>query len=225
MATGTLRVNQKYVPWSIFSKDAIKKKTYGWIDYRMHKEGNICCSVWKDQNAVVLPSTHAEALPSTEKSLFVYKKINGKRKKVRTGPMHLQYTQNMTGIDTADQIQGQYSYLTRSHKQWYRIFFYFLDTTISNAWIVHNDLTFRFCEEPLSHMFFQMCLAKELLAKWTSKTYGSSKFSPSVPAPHGPKSMGTKRGNYIVCGTRTNSACPGCSRHICRGSCYWSSHN
>jgi len=104
MATGTLKANKKYVPRSIFSREATKKKDYGWIDYRMHREGNICCAVWKDKNAVVLLSTHAEAIFAPGKRDFVYRKIQGKKKKVRTGPMHLQYTENMMGVDTADQL-------------------------------------------------------------------------------------------------------------------------
>jgi hypothetical protein len=89
MATGTLRANRKYVPRSMYAKKITKKKTMGWVDYRMHDEGKICCMVWKDKQAVYLLSTHAEPIPEEGTKPFVWRKIGGKRKKLRTGPMHL----------------------------------------------------------------------------------------------------------------------------------------
>jgi hypothetical protein len=49
MATGTLRWNRKYVPRGMFAKTITKKQTLGWVDYRMHKEHQLCCMVWKDK--------------------------------------------------------------------------------------------------------------------------------------------------------------------------------
>jgi hypothetical protein len=161
MATRTLRGNRKYVPRSMFAKKVTKKQDIGWIDYRMHEERKICCMVWKDKQPVVLLSTHAEAIATSGPRLFVWRKLGGKRKKVRTGPMHLQYTQNMKGVDTADQLRGVYSCLPRSHKWWHRLFFYMLDTTVCNMWIVHSDISFRFLQEPLTHLAFQLQLVKD----------------------------------------------------------------
>jgi hypothetical protein len=166
MVTGTLRWNRKYVPKAMFAKTATKKKEIGWVDYKMHREGKICCVVWKDKQPVVLLSTHAEAVPPPRECPCVWRKFRGRRRKVKTGPMHLQYTRNMRGVDTADQLRGVYSYLTRSHKWWHRIFFYMLDTTVSNMWIIHSDLSFRFLQEPLTYLAFQLQFAKELAAKW-----------------------------------------------------------
>jgi hypothetical protein len=157
MATGTLRANKKYVPHSMYAKKITKKKTMGWVDYRMHDEGKICCiMVWKDKQAVYFLSTHAEPILEEGTKPFVWRKIGGKRKKVRTGPMHLQYTRNMRGVDVADQLLGVYSCLTRSHKWWHHIFFYMLDTTVCNMWIIHSDLSFWFLDEPLTHQRFQL---------------------------------------------------------------------
>jgi hypothetical protein len=224
MATGTLRANRKYVPRSMYAKKITKKKTLGWVDYRMHEEGKICCMVWKDKQAVQLLSTHAEPIPEEGSKPYVWRKIGGKRKKVRTGPMHLQYTRNMRGVDAADQLRGVYSSLTRSHKWWHRIFFYMLDTTVCNMWIIHSDISFRFLKEPLTHQNFQLQLAKELAARWGGRKHGYSIFSPFTRSAHGPKSRGKKRGNCRLCGQRTNQWCPGCQGHICKEPCYWDNH-
>jgi hypothetical protein len=138
--------------------------------------------------------------------------------------MHLQYTRNMRGVDIADQLRGVYSCLTRSHKWWHRIFFYMLDTTVSNMWIIHSDLSFRFLQEPLTHMTFSIQLAKDLASKWGEKKHGYSTFAPYWARVHGAKSMGKKRGLCKVCGERTNQACPGCQVHICKERYYWDNH-
>jgi hypothetical protein len=164
----------------------------------MYEERKICCTVWKDKQAVVLLSTHAEPVSETGPRPFVWRKIGGKRKKVRTGPMHLQYTRNMRGVDTADQLRGVYSYLTRSHKWWHCLFFYMLDTTVYNMWIVHSDVSFRFLHNPITHLSFILLLAKELSKPWAGRKHGYSIFAPHIPAAHGPKSVGKKRGNWAV---------------------------
>jgi len=51
----------------------------------MKKVIDVCCIVWKDKNAVVLLSIHAKALSALGVQQFVYKKINKKKKKVRSG--------------------------------------------------------------------------------------------------------------------------------------------
>jgi hypothetical protein len=173
---------------------------------------------------VQLLSTHAEPIPEEGSKPYVWRKIGGKRKKVRTGPMHLQYTRNMRGVDAADQLRGVYSSLTRSHKWWHRIFFYMLDTTVCNMWIIHSDISFRFLKEPLTHQNFQLQLAKELAARWGGRKHGYSIFSPFTKSAHGPKSRGKKRGNCRLCGQRTNQWCPGCQGHICKEPCYWDNH-
>jgi hypothetical protein len=221
MGTGTLRANRKYVPRAIYAKTITKKQKMGWVDYQMHEEGKLCCMVWKDKQAVVLLSTHANPVPPLGSKLFVRRKIGGMKKKILTTPMHLQYTENMRGVDAADQLRGVYSCLTRSHKWWHRLFFYMLDTTICNMWIIHSDLSFRFLQEPLTHQNFQLQLAKDLASTWKGRKLGYSIFSPYIPSAHGPKRRGKKRGNCRICGQRTNQWCPGCQGHTCKGNCYW----
>jgi hypothetical protein len=218
MATCTLRANRKYVP-----KHAMKQDI-GWIDYRMHQERKVCCVVWCDKQPVRLLSTHAEAIPQEGQKPYVWRKFGGKKTKVKTGPMHLQYTQNMHGVDTPDQLQGVYSCLTRSHKWWHRFFFYMLDTMVTNMWIIHSDVSFRFLEEPMTYMCFQLQLGHQLASKWAGRKLGYSIFAPLHRATHGPKSMGKKRGRCRVCKAHTNQACPGCQGHICDELCYWDIH-
>jgi hypothetical protein len=125
----------------------------------------------------------------------------------------------MRGVDTMDQLRDVYSSITRSHKWWHRLFFYMLDTTVCNMWIIHSDLSFRFLEEPMTHLCFQLQRGKELASKWVGRKHGYSIFAPNHPAAHGPKSMGKKRGHCHICKDWTNHACPGCQGHLCNGPC------
>jgi hypothetical protein len=80
MATGTLRANRKYVPRAMYDKNITKKQTMGWMDYRMHEEGQICCMVWKDKQEVRLLSTHVEPIPEEGMKPFVRRKIGEEEK-------------------------------------------------------------------------------------------------------------------------------------------------
>jgi hypothetical protein len=173
---------------------------------------------------VKLLSTHASPIPPPRERPYVWHYFSGKRKKVPKSPMHFQYTRNMQGVDTADQLRRVYSCLTQSHKWWHHVFFYILDSTVSNMWIIHSDLRFRFLEDPLIHLFFQLQFAKDLAAKWAGRKWGYSIFAPLHLGMHGPKSLDKKRGNCQICGAQTNQACLGCQGHIYKGSCYWDIH-
>lgn len=225
MATGTLRADRKYIPKSMFAKSVTKNQKMGWLDYRMHRSRKISCAVWKDKKNVLLLSTHAEATSPPGTKQYVLRRVGGIRQKIETGPMLLQYTQNMRGVDTADQLRGTYSCLTRSHKWWHRIFCYLLDTVVVNSWIIHSDLSFRFVRDPLSHIAFQLKLAQELSAKWGGRKLCFSKFSPLFPGVHGSQGMGKQRKKCRTCGDRTNQMCPGCDgAFICNNPCYWTCH-
>jgi hypothetical protein len=92
-------------PKALFAKSHTKKQDIGWIDYMMHQEGKVCCAVWHDKQPVRLLSTHAKAILAEGQRPFVWRKFGGKKKKVKTRPMHFQYTQNMRGVDTTDQLR------------------------------------------------------------------------------------------------------------------------
>jgi hypothetical protein len=111
-----------------------------------------------------------------------------------------------------------------SHKWWHRIYFFMLDTTISNMWIVHSDISFRFLQDPMTHLNFQLQLARDLAKPWSGRNQGYSIFSANVASAHGPKSMGKKRGNCLICGRITNQFYPGCRGHIYKSDCYWDTH-
>jgi hypothetical protein len=75
MATGTLRVNRKYMPKSLFARKTTKNKNIGWINYRMHDEGHVCYAVWKNKKPVIMLSTHATPIATEGPHLFIWQKF------------------------------------------------------------------------------------------------------------------------------------------------------
>jgi hypothetical protein len=88
---------------------------------------------------------------------------------IGTSPMLCEYTTYMRGIDVADQLRVSYSFQTRSHKWWHRIFWFLIDMTEVNMYIMYLS---RAAEgqnpipNPMSHLQFKTALVGALLRNW-----------------------------------------------------------
>ena len=223
-ARGTARADRKGLPPSLTNKVENAKHHQGWYDFRFHSSGMVCCLVWMDKKPVLLLSTHALSQSPLEKPLYVWRLVDGERKKFSTSPIHLEYIKEMRGVDVADQLRGAYSLLSKSHKWWHRVFDFLLDTTFINSWIVHSEVSYWHGVEPLTHLDFHLQLAQQLGASMLGPRLCTSTVSPLEPRAHGTLTS-KKRRVCIVCGVRTNKTCPGCTGlFICEGKCYFSIH-
>jgi hypothetical protein len=59
------------------------------------------------------------------------------REAIPTSSMHVEYTTPMYGVDVADQLRTSYNIQNRSLKWWHRIFFFLLDMTVVNMFIIY----------------------------------------------------------------------------------------
>jgi hypothetical protein len=50
------------------------------------------------------------------------------------------YNQNMGGVDTADQLKSYYDTQLITRRNWFPIFFWSLDTILSNTYLIHKDI-------------------------------------------------------------------------------------
>ena len=82
------------------------------------------CVAWRDKKAnkpVIVMSTKAEVVSGKEKPGVVHS-----------------YNFNMNGCDRADQMVGYYGLHSRqSHKWWKKLFYWLLEITCSNAYILY----------------------------------------------------------------------------------------
>lgn len=142
-----------------------------------------------------------------------------------TSPIHLEYTTYMRGVDVADQLRGEYSCQVRSHKWWHRIFFFLLDTTMVNGYILHCHSSMGLAQPPMSHLEFLLCTAFKLTESNIPTRKKTSRKAPNQNAIHSLE-LTCSRHLCVSCKiVRTRMACPQCGYiPMCLGVCYTKAH-
>ena len=132
----------------------------------MHSSRVISCVMWKDKCPVLLLSTHAKSVES--QNPFVLRRNGAVRERIVTSLVLLEYTNHMREVDVANQLQASYSSQTWSHNWWHCIFWFLVDTSIVNMYVMHLD----WCKhsptptKPMTHLEFKSKLCYSLLQFW-----------------------------------------------------------
>ena len=136
---------------------------YAWV---------ISCIMWKDKCPILLLSTHATPIcASREIWDMVPRKHGVVLEQIFTSLVLVEYTQHMRGVDVADQLQASYSCQTRSHKWWQRVFWFLIDTSIVNMYVMYLQVWSSMANpgKPKMHLQFKMDLCTELLRNWATR--------------------------------------------------------
>jgi hypothetical protein len=74
----------------------------------------------------------------------------------------------MRGVDVADHLRGNYTTQVHTHKWWHRVFFFLLDVTVTNMYIMYIQILQRLgrSEEGITHLQFRNGLAQALSQNW-----------------------------------------------------------
>lgn len=148
----------------------------------MHSSSGMACCVWNDKRPILLLSTHAISIQPPcihPKYIVNVPHWNGAiQESIQTSPIHLEYTTHMRGVDMADQLRASYICQTRSHKWWHQVFFFLLDTTIVNIYILylahlHHQ---RIPRSPMTHLEFKLQLCDALLQQNWGGTGAEQEF-------------------------------------------------
>jgi hypothetical protein len=144
----------------------------------MHDSRRISTIMWKDKCSVLLISTHAmpigypcvprDEVPRHNGAVWEF---------MGTSPMLHEYTTYMRGVDVADQLRASYSSQTGSHKWWYRIFWFLIDMTEVNMYIMFLSRATKGrnpIPHPMSHLQFKTALAEALLCNWEHRVHISN---------------------------------------------------
>ncbi len=211
-ATGTVRSIRIGLPCMMKEKKEFAKSTQGTLDWRMHDDSKICAVMWKDKKPVCLLSTHARPITLPNETVEVPRRDGAVCKMVKTSPIHLQYTTYMRGVDRANHLRGNYSCQTRSHKWWHRIFWFLVDQSITNMWILHKEVmkVKNRTKETLSHFNFILGMCQSLIHKWVKKHMPTSMLEDEVGRIHCPQKSTLQR-RCVHCKKRTNSFCALCA--------------
>jgi hypothetical protein len=118
----------------------------------------------KDKKTVLLLSTHAIPIRYPCMLMPTMPRRNGAdREDVLTSLMHLEYTTHMWGMDVTYQLHALWSTQNRTHKWWHQVFFFLLDMTVVNMFIIYLAEYKKRSQKPVSHLQFKIKLCEALL--------------------------------------------------------------
>jgi hypothetical protein len=205
-ATGMVRTNRVGLPAMMKATKTFKKNAQGTLHWRFHDDRKLCAIMWMDKKPVCLLSTHKwpHAFPC---EISEVPRHNGsERLPIRTSLVHLEYTTHMRGVDVADHLRGNYSCQTRSHRWWNRLFYFLLDQSWTNMWIMHKEMMVdlkRPKKEHMMHYDFILKMCKALTSKWGGRKNSISSLFDSLPGIHCPVKTNLRR-LCVKCKKQTN---------------------
>jgi hypothetical protein len=157
--------------------------------------------MWKDKKPVLLISTHAWPIqPPYDRTIVTVPRRNGVvRENIQTSPVLYEYTTDMRGVDVANQLRASYSSQARSHKWWHHIFFFLLDMTIVNIYIIYaaHVKNSREARMPMMHLQFKVGLCAALLDGWEMRNFIPD--DDGAPPDYCMPSHSIIRKPYVVC--------------------------
>jgi hypothetical protein len=149
------------------------------------------------------------------------------REEIQSCPMHKEYTTYMRGVDVADQLRASYSCQVRSHKWWHRIFYFLVDMTLVNMYIMYMSILARerIKKVPITHLQFRTEMCRALLQNWNRRERAQRLVLTRAPVVCCP-SYHNKRRDCFLCGKKTNIFCYLCDcKFMCiKHGCYEIAH-
>lgn len=129
---GTFRKGRKGMPQDLLEDKNLQQ---GQFDWRVSNDG-LAFMKWKDKRSVLLLSNfHDPTVLQTAKR----KQKDGSIKEIICPKLVCDYNQNMGFVDKADMLKSIYEIDRKSKKWWHRIFWYLLDLSLLNAFIIFSQ--------------------------------------------------------------------------------------
>lgn len=224
-ASGTINPIRKYMP--VFRADRNMKQ--GEFDYSVSNKGLLAIK-WKDKRCVNLLSNYHRP---DDTSSVKRKNKDGHVDDVPCPKLLIDYNKYMNGVDKFDQNKGTYEINRKSRKWWHRIFFYFVDASVVNAYVIYRHILEE-NSKPLSMKDFRLEIIRKLIREPSRKRLSVSRIPVTVKkhrrfvpkevrlkdSSHQPTY--TSRRRCALCSTkakqiRTNWMCSRCDVPLCLG--------
>ena len=168
--TGTIMPNRKQLPDAIRKRQLPKEKSM--VAYR--KIDNFVVA-WKDKRIVTLfTNFHNAAMSNVERTLR-----HGVQTVVRKPDVVVNYIKFMGGVDLADQYASTYCFMRKSLKWWRKLFFWGLEISLINSYILYKLVKKQRNERPLNHLQFRKILVKQLKGDFRQQRRPSTSTSNS----------------------------------------------
>jgi hypothetical protein len=150
------------------------------------------------------------------------------REDIITSPMHLEYTTHMRGVDVADQLRASYSTQNLTHKWWHRIFFFLLDMTVVNMFIIYLAKCKRRSQKLVNHLQFWVKLCEALVHGWEPQRHPAHPLSRSYCYPV----FTELKAPCVVCNgpgvlqvIRPKTYCARCKKYMCFKKGYYKEYH
>jgi hypothetical protein len=215
---GTVNLKRVGIPKSL---DIPEDERRGTLYIRMHRDRRMSCVHWSDYKGVMFLSTKVDPVaPNTA----VRHHSGQKKLEVPTSPMQILYSRNMHGVDVQDQLRGSYPAAIPTKKWWHQVYWFGVDTTLTNSFITYRTCCTATGIRPMSHADFQLSMAYSLM-EWEAQPRVAACPIQSRPIHHSAH-MRARR----VCVARHNSnrthyVCPACGDlPLCLEDCFVSYH-
>ena len=171
-------------------------------------------SSWMDNKVVTVMSTTSQPAAT---GTVLRRQRDGTRVSVPCPEAIITYNQSMGGVDRGDQLRGYYNCKVKSRKFYKYIFYFLLDVSITNAFILYKN--FRSSPTFDTIKKFRLQLARELIGEYTSRRRagpGGGVIRP-LPLQHFPLKI-----NKDPCETeRKRRRCAHCSKRNKRTQTSW----
>ena len=205
----TARANRKDFPKDLAAKSPIVKRLKRRESIHRRKE-NVVATAWKDKKIVHFLSTQSNPIGNETVNR---KQRDGTIIQVPSVPVVKSYNASMGGVDLHDQLRGYYSLGKKSKKWWRYLFWFVMDLSIVNAFILEKKAI---NHPSRTQLAFRIELAKDLIADFSSRQ--RSVCSGQVEGGHWP--INSSRGRCKRCLKRkrtkfTMMACQSCEKRLC----------
>lgn len=174
------------------------------------QRGPVVASAWKDNKVVTVMSTSCQP---DESGIILRHQRDGTSLSFPCPGSVIRYNTFMGGVDRGDQLRGYYSCRSKSRKFYKYVFYFLLDTAITNAYILHSHYSTASSFEHIKD--FRVELAKSLIGDYCSRRRpgrGESSLHP-LPLRHFPMKLDggcrSRRGRCTMCSKKgkRNDSC------------------
>lgn len=135
LATGTIRANRT-MKCPLPDDKAMKQMARGSYVARYDQKNDICVVKWLDTKCVTVASSFLKAEPLDDCKRW----DKSKKQHVTVARPHVisEYNLSMGGVDLSDMINALYKQDIRSPRWYMRLFYFLVDLSITNAWLLYR---------------------------------------------------------------------------------------
>ena len=228
--TGTAIKNRKELPSVVRNRGFTLQEG----ETRSFRDGRMLVTAWraeKRKKPVILVSSGCSARPVT---------LATRHESVSKPAVVNAYSHSMNGVDIADQLTVFYSFVRRTRKWWRKVFFYLLEVSIVNSYLLYRQKV----ANPQNHLRYRRAIVEQLATLFIQQA--PPRVGPGAPRRAHPdnslpqrldrkqhfiKKASTDR-DCVVCSSRDNNRhrtvyyCNTCISHphLCPDTCFEKYH-